>query len=209
MNRELMRTRVRALLGDSGEVTYSEELINDGINVALDAVLPWIAQRKTITFMGDGALTLFALPEDYYRVISVHDGKGYLSESLMASGAISQSTRQYGNEWVEFPMGSVSLVSPQPVNQILTVHYAGSWIKPVDDSTSFPTPVWLDGGLTYYIASYCLLPKATAAANVRQYNVQVDSGTPIMNPMKDMSSYFLQRFKIEMDLLPAYQKGNR
>lgn len=205
-----MSGKVLHLLGDPTSSQFDTELVLGAIDSAMDAVLPWVAKPSEVTFIGDGATCIYDMPSDYYRVISIFDEDSslYMPADLMAPAVVSNRSR-IANEWREYPNGKLSFLQYIPDAKSVTVYYGAYWTKPTDFMSVLETPTWLDTAIAFYAASYCLLPKAYQASNIRQYNVQVDSGNPVQNPVKDMSEYFLTRFKFEMDLVPSRSKGIR
>jgi hypothetical protein len=202
-----VRNRVYRLLSDASAQQFSAELIDDGINAALVAILPWIFKKSTETLTGDGTETEFELPEDLYRVIAVLDEDTglFIPQNSLSAGQSPGSDILSNQDWLEYPEGSISFANPPGSDVIL--YYGATWASPVDDDDELECPPWLSFAITYYAASYTLLDKASSASNIRQWNVSVDSGTPVMNPMKDMSTYFLERFRIEMDRVPSRMRG--
>lgn len=212
MNFSAMRNKVLRLLNDIDSTQFTDaELISEGIYSAMDAVLPWVARPSTTTLTGDGSTSSFAVPTDLYRVVAVHSSESnfYLPLEMMAPAINPNDKRTAANAWSEYPSGFLTFQTAPSAEDEIVVYYGAVWPKPVEDDDDLSTPTWLDTAIAFYTASYCCLQKATAASNVRQYNVQVDSGNPVMNPWKDMAETYLGRFKIEMDLVPVRMKGIR
>lgn len=202
-----LRDRVFRVVADPGGQQFSTGLINDGIVAALESVLPWVFKRSVETLTADGILTSFALPLDLYRIVAVFDTDSgiYIPKNILSSGESPGHDLESNQDWMEYPEGYLSLANAPDGDMIL--HYGAVWDVPVDDDDVIEPPEWIHRALVFYAASYILLDRATAAANIRQWNVEVDSGTPIMNPMRDMSTYFLERFRIEMERVPARIRG--
>jgi hypothetical protein len=129
----------------------------------------------------------------------------YIPANILSVGKSPGSDLETNQDWMEYPEGYLSLANA-PTSD-LVVHYAAVWEAPVDDDDTIEAPSWTHRALVFYAASYALLDKASSASNIRQWNVNIDSGTPVMNPMRDMSSYFMERFTIEMDRMPARIRG--
>jgi hypothetical protein len=110
--------------------------------------------------------------------------------------------------WVEYPEGHIAFMQPLSTSGA-KLYYSGMWAKPALDADSIEAPAITHVGIVLFAASYCLLSKASASANIRQYNTKVDSGIPIHNPEAEMSTYFLRRFEAEMNRHPSRAKGQR
>lgn len=202
-----VRAKVYRVLADPSAQQYSATLINDGIVAALEAILPWVFKRSEVVLEADGETTEFELPEDLYRITAVFDADSglYLKQNTLSAGDSPGSDLNSNQDWMEYPELSLSLANAPETD--ITVFYGATWAVPEDDDDVLEPPSWCTRAIVFYAASYALLEKASSAANIRQWNVQVDSGTPVMNPMRDMSTYYLERFRIEMDRMPARIRG--
>lgn len=204
-----IREKVLRILADPDGEQFETDLVNDGIVAALDAVLPWQFKRSVTTVEGDGNLVSFNLPTDLYRILTVHDGDSgiYIPKNILSAGRSPGDDLVSNQDWLEYPAGSITFANAPSVDVTMTIYYGAVWSKPTGDNDTLETPEFMNHALAFYAASYTLLNSATASANVRQFNINVDSGTPIMNPMRDMSTYFYERFKIEMSMMPAMERG--
>jgi hypothetical protein len=204
-----LRERIYRVIADPSASQFSSDLVDDGIRAALEAVLPWVFKKSVETFDGDGVEASYDLPEDCYRVVAVFDESSgtYIPQNTMSANTSPGENIVSNQDWMEYPHGEISFANPIEDGKTITVHYGAIWEAPVDDDDDIEAPTWLHRALVYYAASYALLEKASSSSNIRQWNVQIDSGTPIMNPMRDMSTYFLERFRIEMERVPAVAKG--
>lgn len=203
-----LRERVYRVLSDKTHGQYDIDLMNDAISASLEAILPWVFKRSMTTLETDGETVTFELPDDYYRVTGVLDVSSgyYIPQNTLAAGQTPGGrSLETNQDWLEYPDKSISLANI-PEGDIV-VYYAATWEVPVDDEDVIEAPLWAHRALVFYAASYALLDKASSASNIRQWNVQVDSGTPAMNPMRDMSTYYMERFRIEMERMPAMLKG--
>jgi len=198
---------VYRVLADPSAQQYGATLINDGIVAALEAILPWVFKRSEVVLEADGVAKDFELPVDLYRITAVFDADSglYLKQNTLSAGDSPGSDISSNQDWMEYPEGYLSLANA-PLTDV-TVFYGATWAIPEDDDDAIEAPTWCTRAIVFYAASYALLEKASSSANIRQWNVQVDSGTPIMNPMRDMSTYYLDRFRIEMERMPARIRG--
>lgn len=202
-----IRDRVLRVLSDPSGQQYSSDLVDDGIFAAIEAILPWVFNRKLVVFAGDSTELSFELPADVYRITAVFDEDSgtYIPQNLLSAGQAPGTDLTSNQDWMEYPEGYISLANAPDGD--ITVHYGAVWGTPVDDDDELEPPTWSHRAIVFYAASYALLDKASSAANIRQWNVDVDSGTPAMNPMRDMSTYYLDRFRIEMERMPARIRG--
>lgn len=203
------KDKVLRLLNDTAGEQFEEDLLIDGISAAHKAVLPWLFKRNKATFEGDEETASFALPSDFYRVISVLDKTEgiFIPHGVMGPNTRPADNVVINNDWTEYPSGYMSFANA-PEGDV-DLFYGAYWTEPATDSAQLEVPDCLITPMILYATSYALLQKAVASSNIRQWNVQVDSGTPSMNPMRDTSQYLLERFKIEMSLLPAILKGSQ
>lgn len=202
-----LRDRVYRVLADQTHDQYSADLVDDGIRAALEAILPWVPKTSEETLVGDSVEVSFELPEDLYRITAVFDETSgyYIPQNILAAGTSPGNNLQSNQDWMEYPEGYLSLANAPEAD--LIVYYGAVWTVPEDDDDVIEPPDWLHRALVFYAASYAMLDKASSASNIRQWNLNIDSGTPAMNPMRDMSVHFYERFVIEMERMPARQRG--
>ncbi len=203
-----IRERVLRVLADPGAAQYDNDLLDDGIKAALEAILPWVFKRSLATLTADSTTVSFELPDDLYRVVAVLDSENglYIPQNILSPGRPQGSDLDTNQDWMEYPDGWISFAVAPEYN--IVVHYGATWEVPADESSIIESPSWTHRALVYYAASYALLNRASSSASIRQWNVETDSGTPAMNPMKDMSTYYFERFRIEMERMPAMARGN-
>lgn len=207
-----LRDKVRYVLGgDIAQVNFTDDVLNASIDAALDALLPWVSKASVAEFVGDGVLDSFQLPADLYRVTAVFDSESgiYLPQNSLMALSSPGSNIETNQDWIEYPEGYLTFSRFIEVEETITLYYGAMWEKPNDDTDVIEAPEYCLNALIYFAASHALLEKATQASNVRQWNIDVDSGTPTMNPMRDMSTYFMDRFRIEADRLPSRTRGTR
>jgi hypothetical protein len=187
---------------------YSASLLLEGVCAGVDAILPWIPKALEALLTGDGTTQAYALPAGLYRIEAVYDQQAniLMPEGMLAAGnAWGSLTEQ---RWLEYPGGFITFMKPL-ASPGARLYYTGMWTKPALDADAIEPPAITHIGIVLFAASYCLLSKASASANIRQYNTKVDSGVPIHNPEAEMSTYFLRRFEAEMNRHPARAKGQR
>ena len=218
-----LKKRILLLLGDEissnvGEAIYggqySVEALLTGIHAALDAILPWVWKRQVFELSSSSDGYSFTLPADFYQVEGI-------SESLIRTGNVNYFGRYAPMEtfraketpepnqvfWLLFPQGKITFSWKIETTAGARMYYAGTWNKPEDDSEMLETPEYAMTALSLYAASICLLGKASAAANIRQYGTKVDNGNPEDNPMLTMSTYFQKAFEIAAQRFPSIPRG--
>jgi hypothetical protein len=188
--------------------TIDDDLLNDAMAAALVAILPWVSKISLATLEGDNDLTEFDLPADFYRILSLQDkSTGYiLPEAGMQSDAYRLQNVESGNNYIL--LNSQLSFQNAPYEDV-DMMYGALWTVPEDDTDEIETPLWTHPIMVYYGAFYVLSSEASDTAEIRQWNINVDSGTPAMNPKRDQAQYFLQRFNQEMNQHPATGRGSR
>lgn len=204
-----LRERIQRVISDPSGAQYSADLLNDGIVAALEAILPWVAKSSVEEFDTDGETLEFELPEDLYRINAVFDAETgvYIPQNILAAGRSPGYDIETNQDWLEYPEGTLSLANAPASDGQVILYYSATWEVPADDDDDIEAPAWTHRAIVFYAASYAILEKASSASNIRQWNVQVDSGTPVMNPMRDASEHFYKRFLAEMDRIPARSRG--
>jgi hypothetical protein len=186
-----------------GGKTVTASLLEDAVYAGLKAILPW--SWKTATYSIATGATELELPGDVYRIEGVYDNSlyTYLNENIITAGLPFAS--ESGNMWIEYPEGHITFLAE--LTDGGTLYYAAYWSEPKLDEEYIEAPAVVIPGMAFYGASYCLLPRATSSAILRQFNVKVDSGVPTDNPIMDMSNAFMKRFEIEMGRISSRAKG--
>jgi len=186
--------------------TYTAELLRDAIHAALNAITKRIGKPSVFTVEAD--YTPGDIPEDLISIEGVYDNlKGlFLPKiSLRADKGVMISS-ETDNAWTDYPSGSITFVNDLP-EEGATIYYSAGWDKPVDDDDFLEPPAYTLYAIILYAASWCLLQEASGSANVRQFTTKVDAGSPTDIPAKDMSDFFLKRYEVELQNLPAQERG--
>ena len=192
-------------------VTYSDEIIRDGINSGCKAILPWVPKRA-VEYITVTSGSLLELPSDVYLVDAVMDPDSnfVLKRMSMTPGAIGSAKYP---EWFEYPSGYITL-SLESTAERYKVFFFTNWSEVVTtgsgtSSDMMDTPAFTDLAVVYYAISYCLGSAATQTSQLRQFNTKIDSGNPEDNPLKEMSNLMMQRFLNEMKLMPVIEKARQ
>ena len=193
---------------------YSVDALLAGIHAALDAVLPWVWKHQVFELNTSTDGYQFALPGDFYQAEGVVEAITISNNFLVHGRYAPMETfraRQLPdpgqNYWLLFPQGKITFSWKIDLKIGARMYYAATWNKPTGDSEALETPEYALTALSLYAASHCLLGKASAAANIRQYGTKVDNGSPEDNPMLTMSTYFLKAFEIAAQKFPVIPRG--
>ncbi len=218
-----LKKRILLLLGDdvasgAGEPIYggqySEDALLAGVHAALDAVLPWVWKRSVFELNTSDDGYVFTLPDDFYQVEGIAESLSISNNTLVygryapmetfRAREVLDSSQAY---WMLFPRGKVTFSGKITLTAGAKMFYAATWTKPTDDTEVLETPEYALTALSLYAASNCLLGKAVAAANIRQYGTKVDSGNPEDNPMLSVSTYLQRVFDISVQRFPTMPRG--
>jgi len=182
-------------------------LLKLAIHAGIDAILPMVWKRATSTVTG--AVTSATLPTDLYEIQGVLDvSDGTFLENIVVSPGQPWGSNMSGNGYIEYPNGTLTF-SNTLSDDGAVVYYAAMWSKPEDDEDTLEPPAYSHNAIALYAASYCLLGQSSSAGGLAQYKTRVESGTPEDNPLERLSTYFLNRFNVEMERMPVMQKGVR
>lgn len=207
-----LRSMILRILSDPGGDSTDDGLVHDGVCAALDAVLPWHAQRKLQTISGDGTSVSFGLASDLYEIDAVVDVETgvILPRATLAPGIVRGANMAGDNNWIEYPSGTLLFSRALGSDKEVRVFYRAHWEKPEsenDASFELTIPEFLEGAVAIYSAAYCMMPKAVETATVRQYATKVDSGNPEHNPMADRVNFLMKLFVDEVSRHPRQVAG--
>jgi hypothetical protein len=202
--------KVLRLLDDPDGAIFSEELVWDGICGAHDALMPYLPKFAVETLTAGSAGDSFLLPADLYTIQAVQDvDSGLVIPRATLAPRTAKSIAEEDNDWTEYPHGYLSLSVAKDEGDQLKLFYFAYWSKPASESDAdfvieVPQAAWV--GLQLYAASQSILAKSSNTANIRQFNIQVDSGNPEHNPLKAQAELYRHLFYQEMKMMPPYVK---
>jgi hypothetical protein len=218
-----LKKRILLLLGDdiasaTGEPIYGGQYSVDallaGVHAALDAILPWVWKRSVFELNTSTDGYSITLPADFYQVEGVVESvtrsgtsMNYGRFSPMQTFRAQEIPDSAQNYWTLFPNGKITFSTQIASSSGAKLYYAATWSKPTTDSSELETPEYSLTALSLYAASHCLLSKAVAAANIRQYGTKVDSGNPEDNPMLTVSTYLHRAFEVAVQRFPVMPRG--
>lgn len=203
--------RVLRALKDVDQAKFDDDLIYDGFLAAYDAILPWVPKfaKATATSGSDGSL--YELPADCYLVDSVQtvsDGV-FLPKSILSPNTV-RGAYTTANDWSDYPRGYITLASALDAGSSINVYYRAFWDKPSSSSDIthvVEVPAFAHNGMVYYAGSHCLIPESYSTANLNQFKMRPEQGTPVDNPIELMSNFLLNRFYAEMKMMPPYVRA--
>ncbi len=202
-----LKTRMLVLLDDPESGTFTDAIITEGAHSALRQILeyyPKLAQADITTFTGSGPY-VGAMPTDLHSVDAVLDlnSKQMLPKASLAAGSY-QGTNIETNDWHVYTAGTITF--SKELTSGCRVYYRAQWDEPAADGTDLETPDFLLNMLAYYGCYEACVAKATKAGNIRQFNLKVDSGNPVQNPLLDLAQRFLIFYHNSAKMLPDLEK---
>lgn len=70
-------------------------------------------------------------------------------------------------------------------------------------------PKWAEGALLHLATAFCLQPKATQAAVTRQWNIKIDSGTPVQNSLESHARELMWWYNLLLGSYPPLDRGGQ
>jgi len=207
-----LKDKTYRLLKDPTNALYTDDVVYDAIVAAHVAVLPWYPKKAEITLTSGSSPNTqseFVLPTDTYQIEAVQRTENglYLSKTLLEAGTVRNMTNVTIIDWVEYPQGTLSLSNEIDEDETIIVHYFKPWTPPDNtDASLLELPDFMAPGLIYYAAYYCLISSSVSAAQIGQFDLQVDAGNPEHNPLQQSSIFLYSRFLDSMNMLPSYRK---
>jgi hypothetical protein len=71
----------------------------------------------------------------------------------------------------------------------------------------FDFPRYAANGVVLWAAANCVVPSSVASSQIRQFNLRVDSGTPVDNALEQSARFIRQLFVDEMSRMPKQDRG--
>lgn len=206
-----LQGKILRLLDDLAGDTYSEDDQISAIEDAHIAILPWRPKPMTYDITGDGTATAFTLPTDLYEIqaVIVQETGETLPRAVFFPGSYHGEDIDPTNDWIEYPNGSITFSKVISSGDVYELWYSAYWTVPADMSDltiALEPPNVVLTGMAYYSAAQLLLPGAIGSAEIRQWNIEVDSGNPEHNPVRDAVTYLMNLFQQEMNRVPEFQR---
>lgn len=201
-----IKNRCLRILQDTAretQVSWSDDDMRDYANAALTDLSVHTAQKKIWETVLETPSTVVELPGDILELgpVSIQVQGLYWQfltpvtwkpgETLPTPYTFSLSV----NGYYEWPEGTVNFLYLIPAGQKLRFQYFAYWAEIEADDDVIPfRERWLEEALYWNVLSRAVTKTAIQAANLRQYNIKVDSGEPEDNPMLKMSHYFYRKY---------------
>ncbi len=210
MNYSEFSNLVLHALKEDDFINYSDDLVYESICNAIDAILPWVPRAAITEITADGVLDRFALPENCYSVEALQD----LSSNIFAEKEIITTVNIRNRNsiaskpvftWLEYPRGYLLLSEVLDVDSKIRVYYTAYFSQPENkDDADFvlDVPRFAIPGMVYYACAHCITAASAASAEVRQWNMKTDSGTPDDNVLENTAKFYRQLFNDEMSRVP-------
>jgi len=150
-------------------------------------------QRSSVLVIDEGLRSAILPPDflDAYRIYDADQQRWMVRNHLQHEGGTRYDDDDLGAFWL---WGNVLILDMEidVDSQDYTMYYWAYWpevVYDVDDTTGEVTvhdgrilaPPWAILPLCHLTAATCLQPGALQAAEIRTWNIRVDSGTPIQN----------------------------
>jgi len=202
---ELKARCIRMLQDTNRDVPlWTDDDMLDYVNVALQDITPHHARKITWETSLIEASTALDMPEGFYAMgpVAIQVQGLYWQmlvpyswqpdETLPTPYTFSLSS----NSYYEWPKGHVNFLFLIPANVKLRFNYYSYWDAIRNDSDTFSyRHKWFQEALFYNIMSQALMKGAVQSANLRQWNINVDSGQPEHNPMWRMSEAYRLKYE--------------
>jgi len=98
--------------------------------------------------------------------------------------------------WAYYP-------SVEYVEVTVTPTEGDPYIIPDVRNDSIITPLWAESALCHLTAAYCWTPGSVQAADINQWDIKLDSGTPLMNPRAEQAKLHLWWYDTIINRYPA------
>jgi hypothetical protein len=205
-----IRLRLLHLLNAEANTTYSDDLVFDSIMGAVEAILPWVAKRQLVVL--EGRIDKYVFQSLPYQIDGIQDTdtlETLPQLQLMASGKVlAKQIRSI--TWVEYPVGTILFNEPLESSKKFNLYYRDYWSRPRDKSQmdfQFDFPRYAANGVVLWAAANCVVPSSVASSQIRQFNLRVDSGTPVDNALEQSARFIRQLFVDEMSRMPKQDRG--
>jgi len=176
--------------GDEGEFEYSQQQRIAAWNQAQHLLVSHTPRECFVELVINSDERSAELPDDFYKVRSVYltdDQRWSTPMRLPVPGAIRYENGESNLHWT---WGRRLLFERTVQNSEVELYYWGYWPKVTyrennDEvdlvAQEITVPPWSVLALCHLTAATCLQPGAIQAARIRQWNIKVDSGTPVDN----------------------------
>lgn len=192
------------LLSDAAGAKYTPARMLTYVRWALAEASNHTAKMDSYTWQGDDQTTIFVLPTDMIGtpiknalVSHITSTKtDYISpyeNQPETTWNYSTTNQRLRKVYWAYPSGCITLGFIPSSSEKLLLQYFRIWDVPKGDDDIMTIPQWLEAPVSYFIAAYAMQGDAVNAANIRQWNRKLDSGTPEDNPVRSMSEWYIEQ----------------
>jgi hypothetical protein len=159
------------------------------------------AKKLSASYATGGSSPDVVLPDDYIDLYAVYSNElqMFLEQKEYWPGvAYDTSTDETyrADGYIEWPHGTVRLMKTPAVDAAgIEIWYFGQWPTLSGSTATVEVPLWSHEALLCYAAAFALLPSLTDATFLNEYKTRVDSGTPVMNPLKLAVDAYMARYE--------------
>jgi hypothetical protein len=208
-----LKAQIARKLDDTSYRTYSEGLLLDAVNDALEAfAAAHTGVASDIELTGDGTTYEFDLPSDLIEeegagVYAVHWTQNtWLTELEYWPGkAWPNSTRSTSSNplgYILWPQGKISFSRIPKASQAVTIHYVAYYAEVVNDDSTISVPRWARSAIKHFVCAEALEPGSAKASKLGQYKSKRESGDPEDNPLLRLAEHYMKRY---YEVLAAHQ----
>jgi hypothetical protein len=206
-------------LGDTTYDTYSEALLKDAVNAALEQFATLhTGVASTFDLSGDGSTYEYSLPSDIIEsegacLYAVHWKDQIWLRRIepfpsteWPSTKRSTTSRPAG--YMLWPASKINLTRTPEDGQTVELYYVAHYPEVVDDDTLITVPRWAREPVTLYCMAIAAESIAMDTGELAQYKSRRDSGDPEDNPLLRLAEHYIKRFYhlLSMHPVPQYAK---
>ena len=214
-----LKPQIARKLNDSTYKTYSEDLLLDGVNDALEAfAAAHTGVMSDFQLTGDGTTYEFDLPGDIVEeegagVYAVHWEKNtwlprleYWPGEAWPNSTRTTSSRPLG--YILWPQGKISFSRIPDSAQAVTVHYVAYYPEITSDATLITVPRWAREAIKLYVCAVAMEPASAKAGKLGQYKSRKEAGQPEDNPLLRLAEHYMRRYYdiLNAHMTPQYSK---
>ncbi len=203
--------------GDPRDRLFPVPLRVDAWNWAQDVLVHHTPLAKSMTLVVNEGQREAVLPDDFFAVSRIYDSdqERFWRPAHFAPGDIRYADEELPEYWV---MGNKLYIEDtlEYDQEDLTLYY-WAYYPPVEctytdnEITTTPqgvvrTPRWAELALVHLTTATCLMPMEIFAADLNQYKIRVESGTPLHNPRAQSANFHYQWWNMLMDRVPPAYK---
>ncbi len=204
--KDFRNTILAGLLNDSAGAKYTSDRMLSYARWAMAEVSNHTAKCDSFEWTGDDHTRVFPMPEDMIgtptknALVSLVPTDGSKMDNLSPYERLPETTWNYnvtGNSrqkvyWA-WPSNSITLGFIPTTSEKIVLSYFRIWDIPSDDNSIITISRWMEQPVSYFIAAYAMQADGANAANIRQWNRKLDSGTPEDNPVRTQSEWYIKQ----------------